>query len=168
MKTALQTAGGRFVGPAAGLALLGLLVLVGCNTYSGTTTATSADGAPPASAAQHPILEGVPIPVGFRMVSERSVARQTGRFRMAKVEFVGGTSPEQVTAFYQNYMPSAQFTLKTRNLEAGEYKLRFESPSEECNIRVTRNSGRTVLVVDLGPLPQGSAEREHRPPMPRP
>lgn len=167
MRIALHSDGGRTGRIGTALALLGLIALAGCASYQGSTTVNTGES-PAASPGQHPMLEGVPIPMGFRMVAERSVARQTGRFRMAKCEFEGGTSPEQVTNFYQNYMPAAQFVLKTRNLEGGEYALRFESPSEECNIRVTRASGRTVLVVDLGPLPQGTAEREHTPPLPRP
>ncbi len=139
-------------------------LLFGCanvNTTSNTTLSTSHGTA--ASAVQHPFLENIPLPQGFRLVPERSVARESGRYRMAKCEFEGAVAPEQVTAFYQNYMPSAQFRLKTRNLEAGEYRLRFESGTEECNIRVSRHRGTTVLVVDLGPLPQGTAERQRKP-----
>lgn len=168
MTTALHRCTSRVVASTlcAGLIAIGL-GLGGCvsSTYSQGSVST---GEPAASARQHPLLENIPLPAGFRMVVERSVARQDGRTRMALCEFEGARSPEQVTHFYQNYMPSANFTLKQSRLDGGQYRLRFESDTEECNIRVSRARSRTVLVVDLGPLPRGSAEREIKPPVRRP
>lgn len=154
--------------PAAAAAILGLLAaLSGCQSYSSTTSTGNSATGPAASPVQHPLLTNVPLPVGFRMVPERSVARGSGRFRMAICEFEGTTPPERVTSFYQNYMPSANFALRTTSLVNGEYKLRFESDTEECSIYVRRERQATRLVIDLGPLPRGTAEREPRPPVRR-
>ncbi len=147
---------------ARGVGLVCLVIgsgVLGCSTYTPSSSRVSAAQSPPASPRQHTMLENIPIPVGFRMVPERSVARESGRLRVAQCEFQGSTVPEHVAAFYQNYMPSAKFALKQRRLDNGEYKLRFESDSEECNIYVKPAKTSTVLVVDIGPLPRGRSER---------
>ncbi len=141
---------------ATGLLATGLL-LTGCYSMGGNTTDTQP---PPASPREHTLLRGIPLPVGFRMVPERSVATESGRFRVAQCEFEGSTDPERVSRFYVDYMPSAHFTLKKKRFDNGEYALRFESNDEECNVRVREARGRTVLVLDVGPLPRGSAERQ--------
>lgn len=158
----------RVFGRATGTFLTLLLCVAGgCATYSSAPQTTSAAESPAASPRQHAMLENIPLPVGFRMVYERSVAKDFGRYRMAKCEFQGSSPPDTVARFYQSYMPSAQFVLRTRSLEAGTYDLRFESATEECNIRVSPSREGTVLVVDLGPLPQGTPERDAAPPVPR-
>ena len=150
----------------AGCAGLALVVwLTGCATYNAGSGGGSSS--PVASPRQDPMLENVPLPVGFTMVPERSVVRNDGRLRVAMCEYEGDTAPERVISFYKSYMPSAKFVLKQSRLENGLYSLRFASDNEECNIRVLRERGRTHLVVDLGPLPQGSAEREPQNPLPR-
>jgi hypothetical protein len=153
---------------AVGLALVGL---AGCNTttYAGGSSDVTATGSGPTAATprQDPMLENIPLPVGFRMVPERSVVRNDGQLRVAMCEYEGQTHPERVVSFYKNYMPSAKFVLRQSRLENGMYSLRFASDVEECNIRVTRARDRTHLVLDLGPLPKGSAEREPQPAAPR-
>lgn len=149
--------------PAAALgAALALLWQGGC-TGGGNRAEVAGGTAPGGPPRQHAILQGIPMPGGFRLVPERSVARESGQSRVAMCEFEGDLAPEHVTAFYQTHMPTARFTLKRRALDNGEYKLRFESDTEECNIYVRRAKLRTVLVVDLGPLPRGSTAREIRP-----
>lgn len=142
---------------------------LGCQGFGGTEVAGGNQG-PPAAPVQHTLLQNVPLPVGFQMVADRSVARQSGASRVALCEFEGTSSPEEVTRFYVNYMPSAQFTLKKRDYVHGEYQLRFESDIEECIIRIkpAKLGKKTALVVDIGPLPQGSAEHESRPALRQP
>lgn len=153
------------VAGCAGLTLVGF-ALFGCESFGGGRQ-TAGQG-PPASPKEHPLLENLPLPVGFRMVPERSVARTSGRMRVAQCEFEGKYTPEEVTRFYLDYMPSATFILKQKRFDNGEYNLRFESETEECNIRTRRGKTATVLVVDIGPLPKGSAEREVKPSLPQP
>jgi hypothetical protein len=141
------------------------LAMCGCESGGGSGPAV-AQG-PPASPVQHTMLQNIPLPVGFRMVPERSVARESGQFRVAQCEFEGATSPDAVTRFYVEYMPTAKFTLRQKRFDNGEYLLRFESDAEECNVRVRPSKSQTILVIDIGPLAKGSAERESQPPLPR-
>ena len=162
----------RHILPAAACAglLLAAVGLPGCQSLSGGTTSSgqAASHGPPASPVQHTLLQNIPLPVGFKMVPDRSVARESGQFRVAQCEFEGVTTPEAVTRFYVQYMPTARFTLRQKRLDNGEYNLRFDSDSEECNVRVKRQDSKTILVVDIGPLPKGPTEREAQPPVPRP
>ena len=92
----------------AGVVWLGVW-LPGCANWS---TGNGENGAGPAvSAVRHPILEDIPKPAGFSLVDDRSVARSSGKFRVAKVEFVGSTARDAVYQFYKEYMPSAGFDL---------------------------------------------------------
>jgi hypothetical protein len=139
--------------------------LVGCQ-QGGDTNRPSTGQAPPTAALQHPALENLPLPAGFELVRERSMARKAGRMRIGQCEFIGPATPDDVSRFYEKYMPTAKFTLKERGFNNGEYALRFESDDEVCNIRARPAKGKTVLVIDIGPLLKGGAEP--RPPDYRP
>lgn len=130
------------------LVLLGLggALLPGCDSPQPT-------GQPPAmSPRQHTMLPNVPVPIGFRIVPERSVARESGRLRVAQVEFEGRGQPDDVADFYTQYMPAAKFQLKQRRFDVGDYLMRFESDAEECNVRVKPRGQLVTIVIDLGPL----------------
>lgn len=102
---------------------------------------------------EHSLLRGIPLPTGFKMVPERSVARQSGTARVAQCEFEGYTYPDAVARFYVDNMTVAKFALTNKRFDNGEYNMRFESATEECNVRIRpRGGNRTTLVIDLGPL----------------
>ncbi len=146
-----------------GAALIGL-ALWGCNTFGGSSGGTGqATEQPPAQARQHSLLENIPLPQGFTMVPERSVAHQSGQTRVAQCEFRGHTDPDGVSRFYVRYMPTARFTLRQKRFDNGEYMLRFESDTEECNVRVKPGKLNTTLVIDISPLPKGPVERKPTP-----
>jgi hypothetical protein len=159
--------GNRRAALLTGLVISGLLV-AGCNTTTPRKSAESARLAaaegPAATPVQHPLLEGIPLPVGFTMNPRNSMAWESGQTRMTRCEFTGAASPEAITRFYLNYMPSARFVLKQRRLDNGDYWLRFENDTEECNILLKRGEPETVLVIDIKPLARGSAARETSPP----
>ncbi|MCH8808168.1 MAG: hypothetical protein IH986_19060 [Planctomycetes bacterium] len=123
---------------------------------------------PAVSAVRHPILEDIPKPAGFSLVDDHSVARSSGKFRVAKVEFVGSTARDAVYQFYKEYMPSAGFELTQQRFDRGEHEMRFQSSSEECTIRIRKERFGTTIVVDIGPLPEGSPLREPTPVTRRP
>lgn len=128
---------------------------------------TGNNGAPSASPMQHPLLENIPIPHGFETVDDQSVGRASGKLRVAQFTFTGDTDRAAVNRFFREYMPSAGFTLKERRFDRGIYDMRFESDAEACNIRIKREKMKTVVVIDVGPLPQGETEQAAPPPPPR-
>lgn len=157
-----NTAGrmGWLVGIAAASVIF---VTVGCRNM-GSTSSASGGQSPAAQPRQHPLLENIPLPMGFRLVPDRSVARSSGQTRVAQCEFEGDADPDAVTKFYLHYMPSANFALRQRRFDNGEYTLRFESDTEECNVRVRPGKMRTtILIIDIGPVPKGPAERKAEP-----
>ena len=148
-----------------------------CGLLAGCQSAGDGRGDPggqalgPGSAApplQHQMLEGIPVPLGFKMVPVRSTVQVIGATRVGRCEFEGATAPDTTARFYLEQMPAAQFMLKLKRLDAGEYTLRFESDSEECTIRVKPVKDQTVLVIDIGPVAKISAEREGGAPARRP
>jgi hypothetical protein len=150
----------------AGLVAGGAL-LVGCESMGTYGTSSSAQRGPAPSPMQHALLQNIPVPAGFTLVDERSVARKSGQLRVALCEFEGPAEMERVVRFYMDYMPSAKFVLKKEDFVRGEHQMRFESQTEECAIRVRQNRTKTTLVIDLGPVAKGTAERESKPVIPR-
>jgi len=165
--TMARTTGRSTWGAACVAACAGLVGLTGCSGLGGGSSSPGVSTGPPASPVQHTMLQNIPLPVGFRLVPERSVARESGQFRVAQCEFEGGTNPDAVTRFYIEYMPTAKFTLRQKRFDSGEYLLRFESDAEECNVRVRPKSSGSTLVIDIGPISKGTTEREGQPPHPR-
>ncbi len=144
-----------------GLALL-VAIMAGCESAGDAQMPTGQP--PPTAPRQHPVLEHIPLPMGFAMVPERSVARLAGPLRVAQCEFEGTGAVDDVAEFYLKHMPAAKFTLRDKRFDAGTWLMRFESRTEECNIRVKPKGKRAVIVIDLGPLPKGGADRPSRPP----
>ncbi len=143
------------------LALLAAVV-AGCESDGNAQTPTGQP--PPTAPRQHPVLEHIPLPVGFAMVPERSVARLAGPLRIAQCEFEGTIAVDDVAEFYAKHMPAAKFTLRDKRFDAGTWLMRFESRTEECNIRIKPKGKRSVIVIDLGPLPKSGADRPARAP----
>jgi len=137
-------------------------VVAGCESDGNAQTPTGQP--PPTAPRQHPVLEHIPLPMGFAMVPERSVARLAGPLRVAQCEFEGTGAVDDVAEFYAKHMPAAKFTLRDKRFDAGTWLMRFESRTEECNIRIKPKGKRSVIVIDLGPLPKSGADRPARAP----
>lgn len=110
-------------------------------------------GRPPAPV-QHPMLQNVPLPDGFRIVDQRSRGMTTGGQRWAQCEFMGNADRATVVSFFEEYMPTAGWALKEKRFTAGVYDLRFDSARERCDLRVYHQSlNRTKIDVDLRQIP---------------
>jgi len=150
------------------LAALALTVTSGCSSMGGTSGGQN-DNMATASAVRDPVLQDIPKPAGFTLAADRSVAIASGRSRLARCEYDGGLSPAEVKRFYEEYMPSANFELRRWTLDQGQYTMYFESGTELCTIRARPSEWRkTAVVVEITPKPQGSTDRESKPPMRRP
>lgn len=150
-----------------GLALVGLSA-PGCQDAGSGPVATTADQTPAVAPVEHPLLRGIPIPAGFRLVQERSRARHHGSTRDAQCEFQGTLSPSEVVRFYEHYMPAARYRLGPKIFVRGDYTLRFESDAEECNVFVKPKGSKTTLIIDVGPLWKEGSDRAPRPTPPPP
>jgi hypothetical protein len=116
---------------------------------------------PVASAMKHPVLEDIPLPNHFELVDDQSMARASGRMRIARVKFLGPTERTKVTRFFEEHMPQAGFELRHSGFDRGVYEMRFESSNEECTLRVVpERRNKTAVYVDLGPLALEAASRQ--------
>ncbi|MFH1746701.1 MAG: hypothetical protein ABIG44_06605 [Planctomycetota bacterium] len=151
------------------LATLALCLTLGACASSSTVSGPRAtEREASASAVQHPMLVGIPLPSGFQMVEDRSYGRMSGQLRYASCEFEGNLSPTSVNRFYKEYMSSAGFTLRQERFDRGLYVMDFDSSAEQSTVRIARRKFKTVLTIDVGPTPKGSAERDASPPIRRP
>lgn len=105
-----------------------------------------------ASPKQHPTLQNIPIPEGFRMVDDRSVGVATGPMRTANFQFSGDADRTALYNFYKEYMPSGGWKLNLESVDRGVYDLRYVSDTEECNVRLSSEGGKSVIVVVVTPL----------------
>lgn len=156
----------RFVIASAALCLLGTAA-TGCNMPLRGSERTSGS-TPTISAVRHPALEDFPMPSGFMLVDDHSQSWQSGNVRIIQYEFVGNASRDVVTGFFREKLPTAGWTYLGERFERGPRLLRFKSDKEECNLRIRREGRQTVLNIVLGPIPQGSAEKQARPATRRP
>jgi hypothetical protein len=140
-------------GRRRGCALAGVLLIV-----AGLAGCQSGGAVRMPEPVQHPMLDGIPLPRGFAPVNDRTMAFESGRFRLARYEFVGGVPRNTVLEFFVNALPSAGFRLGPRQDERGVYIVRFMSEREELSIQIgSRGLNKTYFVLNVGPLPQAPA-----------
>lgn len=138
------------------------MLVAGCETPPSGSEPGGAAGT--VRAVQHPALEGIPLPAGFRLVPDRSIIRSSGQYRYANCEYTGDTPPETVFRFFKENMPTAGFKLRQWGLQGGEYVLEFEGHSERSTVRFKQDKFRkTKLIIDVSPTPRGSVERDITP-----
>jgi len=138
----------------------GCLVLAALS--AGLTACENVDrgDGPGVRAVRDNLMEDIPKPAGFQLVDDRSIARVSGQFRVARVEYSGSGDRQQVKRFYETNLPNAGFELKKTSLDQGIYGLSFESATEECDVRIRKSGLKTIIVIEIGPKPVGSTERD--------
>lgn len=133
----------------------GLVVTAGCDSFGSQDRAVAP--------MRHPWLQDFPLPQGFALVDDHSMSRSSGNIRMVQYEFIGSTPRATVTRFFEETLPTSGWTLKTtRTRTGGVHLMRFESDREECELQLSQRSGKTVINVDIGPLPRGQVDRAPR------
>lgn len=107
---------------------------------------------PRAAAVQHPMIEGVPLPSGFRLRDERSVGSSSGPVRVFQYEFLGELDRVRAGQFFKEYMPTGGWALRQESFDRGVHDLVFESDTEQCLIRL-RPEGRKKLAIVVNVKP---------------
>lgn len=100
---------------------------------------------------QHPMLENVPIPRGFRIVDSRSRSgAAAGGQRWARCTFTGSLERGATVKFYEDNMPTAKWQERERRFENGVFELRYDNPiGETCVVFVRNGFLSTEIEVDL-------------------
>lgn len=111
---------------------------------------------------QHPMLEHVPLPSGFRLVDDKSRATSTGEARWAQCVFSGRADRAEVYQFFEANMPAGGWKLREKHLlDGGVYELHYESQQERCDVRIWQDSwGKAFIEVDLRRLTSAGADAQ--------
>lgn len=140
--------------------LLGLLCSGVCGCLGCNTNGNHAPDVALASAVRDPVIQDIPKPQGFTLVTDRSMTVQSGKYRLVKCEYVGPTAAIAVKRFYEEYMPSARFELRQWSLDSGVFTLNYESAGELCTIRIRDRGAKTVIGIEIVPKPTGPVQRD--------
>ncbi len=92
----------------------------------------------------------IPIPVGFKLLSEGSYSFESGGIRVGMLKYQGKANVEQVINFYKDQMPLYNWNLLNA-IEYGERLLNFERQQETCIITVLSKGNNITVKIALGP-----------------
>jgi hypothetical protein len=96
----------------------------------------------------------VPVPAGFKILSEKSYSFESpGGMRVGVLKYQGKANPDQVVNFYKDQMPMYNWSL-LNVVEYGERLLNFERENETCIISLLSKGKRVTITISLGPKSQ--------------
>lgn len=100
-------------------------------------------------------FDDLPIPSGFKLVPDESVAFQNDYSRFAFLKYNGKATPEQVILFFKEQMPLYNWEMSNL-IEHGSRVINFEKQDENCTVTIEGSASRIVLMVSLTPkAPRG-------------
>ena len=128
--------------------LISLVVLSGCASIS---SSGRADGPTKelgvASALK---FEDVPVPAGFRIVSDQSFSFQNELTRVGILRYAGRANAQRVIQFYKDQMPMYNWQF-VNMIEYDRSLLNFEKADQTCTITVEAGVTRTALAIAVAP-----------------
>ena len=102
----------------------------------------------------------VPVPAGFRIVSEKSFILESGGVRAGVIRYTGKADVESVIQFYKTQMPVYNWAL-LNVLEYGERMLNFERENESCVVTINSKGKRVDISISLAPKSPMPAPKRH-------
>jgi hypothetical protein len=105
-------------------------------------TASSSSGEPERlRPAARPYILDAPEPAGFELIDKLSEDHATPGWRYVRYTFKGRADRQAVLSYYREQLPLNKWTYLSRQSLAGEYKLLFEKPNEQCTVTIEPESG---------------------------
>jgi hypothetical protein len=103
-----------------------------------------------------PILrfEDIPVPVGFKIIRDRSFTFQNDFTRVGLLRYTGRIPIDKVVAFYKEQMPIYNWNLANL-VEYGKKILNFEKGNQSCIITIEPLVTTTFLTIALSPKGKG-------------
>jgi len=92
----------------------------------------------------------VPIPVGFKILPEKSFILESAGMRAGVLKYIGKAKVENVVNFYKKQMPVYNWAL-LNVLEYGERMLNYERENEGCVISIKPRGSRVDISISLAP-----------------
>ena len=134
-------------------------ILTGCSTVSDNKISTNAGSLSPQSVLK---FTDVPVPVGLKILPEKSYSFESSGVRVGVLKFQGKADVDQIVNFYKEQMVMYNWNL-LNVVEYGDRLLNFDRENETCVITLL-TKGRTVIItVSLGPKPQNTPKKATKP-----
>ena len=126
-----------------------IFFMVGCATAG--TRYGGAEEAPKAlDVAMALKFEDVPIPAGFRAVTNESFTFQNEVIRVGILKYSGGAAADQVVNFYKDQMPLYSWRFLNM-LEYGRRILNFDREDQTCIVVVEPTKLTTYITITVAP-----------------
>lgn len=144
------------------LAVCLLLSCSGCATTESRNSAQLSEAGADAGLTTLPVtanlrFEDLPVPVGFKLESNKSFIFQADNTRVALLKYTGRAKPQDLIEFYQTQMLQYNWNL----LNVVEYDrsiLSFERGKESCLVTIETKGAKKTVTISLAPKAKGSME----------
>jgi len=138
--------------------ILIVFILTGCETF--TKKDKSMGGATPALQPQSVVkFADIPVPAGFKFLSEESYSFESGSVRVAVLKYHGKADVEQVINFYKDQMPMYSWNL-LNIVEYGQRLMNFDREGETCIVDLEPKGKSVITTISLGPKAQRAKKAE--------
>ena len=126
-----------------------VMLLAGCATWPRKEARLEGEQAVLDTA---PILRfaDIPVPVGFKIIRDRSFTFQNDIARVGLLRYAGHTNIDKVVAFYKEQMTLYNWNL-VNLVEYGTKILNFEKGNQSCIITIEASVTTTFLTIALSP-----------------
>lgn len=128
-------------------------VLIGCanvSSYKKSSDPTQIPSLEPAALLK---FSDVPVPSGFRIVSEESYVFQSSNFRAGLLKYAGKATGDQISVFFKEQMPI--YNWHTINIvEYGKRILNFDKDLETCIVTIDEKGNNSSITISLAPKSQ--------------
>lgn len=108
-------------------------------------------------------VSDIQVPQGFKIDEDASEDRSTGNWRFVKHTYYGKADPQLVREFYRDQMSMTGWKILDDEMHQGQYKLRFESDLEYCDVAISRVKQawgeKTKVELEVAPLDKAKAAK---------
>lgn len=140
-----------------------IISLTGCASWPKRTTSTDAQAVQEVekslSVASVLRFDDLPIPRGFKIIQNESVAFQNDSSRFAFLKYKGSATPDQTVLFFKEQMPLYNWDL-VNLIEYGTKVMNFEKQDEACTVTIEGSAYKSIVMVSLTPKASGLAARQ--------
>ena len=142
------------------LLIIGIFIFSGCagilNKLKGT------DSPKPLESQIILRFTDIPVPNGFKLISQDSYTFESGGVRVGVLKYKGRGITEQIVSFYKDQMPLYNWSL-LNVIGYGEILLNFDRDSESCIVRIIPKGRSITINISLGPKVKTTPKKADKP-----
>jgi hypothetical protein len=128
-------------------------------THNDANTTYSTTLLEPQTVSKFPDL---PIPIGFKLLTDKSYAFETNGTRVAILKYIGKAKTDHLAAFFKEQMSVNNWNL-INFIEYGERLLNFDRDQESCIITILPKGNAALITMFLGPKSSRQAKKADKP-----